>query len=1042
MNLSELAIKRPVFTSMTIMAIIVLGAFSFREIGIDLFPRVEFPIVTIVSVLPAADPETVETTVTDPIEEAVSTISAIKHLRSTSAESVSQVVIEFDLDKDIDVAYQEVQAKLAGVRAELPDDLEEPVVEKLDIDASPIMAVVVSGDKPIRELTDIADNVVKARIQRVPNVGQVRLVGGQDRQIWVWLDPGKLVGHYLAVDDVVDALRREHVDIPGGRIETGPAEYVVRTKAEFQSTDAIENMIVAYRDGTPIRLASVARVEDGLQEERSMARLDGTRAVSLLVRRQSGTNTVEVANGVKAEIEALKKELESRGIKLEIAQDQSEYIGQSVREVQVHLLLGGGLAILIVFLFLRNIRSTFISALVIPTSIIGTFLLMNMLGFTQNRMTLLALSLAIGLLIDDSIVVQENIMRYIENGVPRREAALRATREIALAVLATTFAVMAVFVPVAFMDGQVGRFFYQFGMTVAFAVAISLYVAFTLDPMLSSRILKKPAHGPFFRFSEAILSFVDRSYGRFLRRALRWRWLVVMVAIGSFGGTIYMAQFLRAEFTPLEDQSEFNVKVKAPLGASIYTTDMILEDIRHRLQDEPWVDYCFSTIGADELRRVNEGSLYVKMVPKASRSVSQEAAMMSTREALANITDARVSVEIIPRFAGGGRKWADVQIEIRGPDLAVLDSTANALMTKMKSSEGYMDIDTSYEKDKPEVNFYLDRDASADLGVSPVQVASTIRALVGGDDVAKFRADGERYDISVRLDQRFRDIPEKIPYMTLRAKSGELVRIQNATTMRHESGPVQIDRYNRSRQITVLSNLQREKKVLGQAVTELTAVASGLNLPPGYTFGFAGMADTMTEAFANLVLALALSLIFIYMVLAAQFESFIHPFTIMLTIPLSITGAVGALLMANMTVSIYTMIGVIMLMGLATKNGILLVDYTNTLRTRDGLDRNEAVAQAGPVRLRPIVMTTLAIIFGMLPTALGQGEGSESRAPMAVAVIGGLIVSTLLTLVVVPVVYTLLDDLARVFTGRPARGAEGTISIEGTTAEAPSDSPA
>jgi HAE1 family hydrophobic/amphiphilic exporter-1 len=1000
---------------MVIMAIVVLGVVSFFEIGVDLFPRVEFPVITIVSVLPAADPETVETTVTDPIEQAVSTIGAIKHLRSTSAEGVSQVVIEFDLNKDINVAQQEVQAKIAAIRAELPRDLEEPVVEKFDIDAAPVMAIVLSGDMPIRQLTRIVDKTVKERIQRVPNVGQVKLVGGRDRQIWIWLDASKLAGYFMTVQDVILALQTQHAEIPGGRIETGPTEYVVRTKAEFASAAEIERMIVSTRDGATVRVSDLGRVEDGLEEERSMARLDGVQAVALLVRRQSGTNTIEVADAVKKELDLLSQELAPQGIRVQIAQDQSTYIRQSVHEMQFHLLFGGGLAILIVFVFLRNLRSTFISSLVLPTSIIGTFIMMNALGFTQNMMTLLALSLAIGLLIDDAIVVQENIMRYIEHGFPPREAASKATREITLAVLATTFSVMAVFVPVAFMEGQVGRFFYQFGLTVTFAIAISLYVAFTLDPMLSSRILRKPKPNGFYDLSERAFGLLDRGYGLVLRGALRLRWLVVILTILCFAGTLNMAQYLRSEFVPLEDQSEFTVRVKGPLGASLQSTDLQIEEIRKRLETQPWLEYTFAKIGADDLQRVNEGEIYVRMRDKRTRNITQAQAMDWTRENTKDISGAKVSVEIVHRVSGGGFKTADVQLELRGADLDTLDRIAAAAMEKMRNTDGYVDIDTSYEHNKPEVNLYVNREAAADLGVSPGMIASSIRALIGGEDVAKFRAEGDRYDISVRLETPYRNAPDKLQFLTLRTDRGQMIRIQNVASVREESGPVQIDRNNRTRQITVYANLQPEKKVLGEAVTELTRLIEAMKLPSGYTFGFAGMADNMREGFANLIFALVLSVLFIYMVLAAQFESFVHPFTIMLAIPLSITGAIAALLITGMTVSIYTMIGIIMLMGLVTKNGILLVDYTNTLRRRDGLDCKNAILQAGPVRLRPILMTTLAIVFGMLPIALGTGEGSESRAPMAVAVIGGLIISTLLTLLVVPVVYSLLDGFLSKF---------------------------
>lgn len=1007
MILSDTAIRRPVLTTMVISAIIVFGVVSFRRIGIDLFPRVEFPVITIVTELRGADPATVETTVTDPIEEAVSTISMIKHLRSTSAEGFSQVVIEFELEKDVDVAYQEVQAKLGTIRSELPTDIEDPIVEKFDVDAAPILTVVVSGDLPSGRLTRLADKTVKERLQRVRNVGQVKLVGGRDREIWLWLDRDKLEGHQLAVQDVIEALQMEHVEYPGGRVETGPLEYVVKTKAEFESADEIAGMTVAYRNGAPIRVADVGRVEDGIQEERTLAQLNERQAVALQIRRQSGTNTVEVADAVMAEVEELRAELALAGIRLVIAQDLSKFIKESVHEVQFHIVFGGGLAVVIVFLFLRNVRSTLISSLVIPTCILGTFALMNALDFTQNMMTLLALSLAIGLLIDDSIVVQENTMRHVEEGKPPREAASFATNEIALAVLATTMSVVAVFVPVAFMSGIVGRFFYQFGLTVTFAVLISLLVAFTLDPMLSSRILRKPRQGRLWQASERCLGTFDTAYEWLLAKALRRRWLVVAITLAMFGGTGLLGRYLRSEFIPMEDQSEFNVRVKAPLGASVQATAAIFDRVREKLAGQPWLEYTFTTIGGDELQRANEGVMYVRLAPKDARATGQQAIMGWTREQVAGINDARISIEAVPRVSGGGMRETDVQLELRGPDLDRLDAAAARVMEKMRTTPGYVDLDTTYDKSKPEVNVYVERDRAADLGVSPRSVATTVRALIGGVRVSKFKAEGDRYDVSVRLQEPYRSRPEDIERLAVRSVSGSLVNLRNVASVRTEAGPVQINRYNRARQITVLANLDRDHKVLGEAMAELRQVMDEVGLPAGYGFDFAGRADVMRESFQNLFFALFLAVIMIYMVLAAQFESFIHPFTIMLSVPLSITGALAALILTGMTLSIFTMIGIIMLMGLVTKNGILLVDYTNTLQRRDGLERNAALLRAGPTRLRPILMTTLAMIFGMAPIAL---FGSESRAPMAVTVIGGLTTSTLLTLVVVPVVYTLLDD--------------------------------
>lgn len=1017
MTISDIAIRRPVFTTMTLMSLIVFGVISFFSIGIDLYPRVEFPVIAVISVLPGADPETIETTVSDPIEEAVSTISSIKHLRSTSSDSVSQVIIEFELEKNVDIAFQEVQAKLGGVRSALPEDLEDPTIWKMDIDAAPIMAVLVSGDLPIRELTHLADKTIKERLQRIRNVGQIRMVGGRDREMWLWLDQQKLEGYSLTVQDVIQALKSEHIEFPGGRVETGAKEYVVKTKAEFYSADEFADMVVAYRNNAPVRVRDLGRVEDGLEEERSLARLNDQRAISLLVRRQSGTNTVEVADAVKQEVERLRQELAPNGVKLEIAQDLSRYIKESVNEVHFHLLFGGALAILIVFFFLRNIRSTFISSLVLPTSVIATFMLMNMLGFTQNTMTLLALSLSIGLLIDDAIVVQENIMRHVEEGMAPRDAAGLATHEIALAVFATTMSVVAVFVPVAFMKGIVGRFFYQFGLTVAFAVLLSMFVSFTLDPMLSSRILKKPKNGRLYRISETFFTAIDRVYEWILAVALRRRWAVILLALGSFYGAIYLVQFTRAEFLPREDRSEFNIRLKAPLGSSLAFTDSVIEQIRRRLAGQSWLDYTFATIGADALGRVNEGEVYVKMIEKSKRTISQMDVMSLVRDKLADIPDVKFSVEMVDTI-GGGDRVNDIQLEISGSDLNRLETIAGVMMDKMKKSTGYVDIDTTYEKGKPQIGVYVNRDRTADLGVSTYAVAQTIKALIGGEDISKFRAEGDRYDVRVRLLEQFRNRPEAIKYLNVRTRSGELIKLQNVCRVEEELGPIQIDRHNRTRQITVLGNLQTEKKVLGEAVDELTADIREVGLPPGYSFMFVGHADAMAESFFYLLFALGMTVVMVYMVLASQFESFIHPFTIMLTLPLSVVGALGAIVLSGITINIFTLIGCIMLMGLVTKNAILLVDYINTLRVRDGLERNAAILKAGPIRLRPILMTTFAIIFGMLPGALGTGEGSESRAPMSIAVIGGLITSTLLSLVVVPVVYTLFEDLQHPTTWR------------------------
>ncbi len=1020
MLLSEVSIRRPVFITMVTAALVVFGLVSLRDIGIDLFPRVEFPTITILSELRGADPETVETTVSDPIEEAVSTISGIKNLRSTSAEGFSQVIVEFELEKDIDVAFQEIQSKLGTIRSELPQDVEDPVVEKFDIDAAPIMAVVVSADLSINDLTRLADRQIKERLQLVRNVAQVKLIGDRERKIWIWLDRAKLDGHGLTVQDVERALRAEHIEFPGGRVETGALEYVVKTKAEFTSAEDFDTMVIAYRNEAPVRLRDIGRAEDGLEEQRSLARLNGAPAVALLVRRQSGTNTVEVAEAVKAEVERLRRELAPEGVSLEVAQDLSVFIEHSIEEIQTHLILGGGLAILIVFVFLRDWRITLISALALPTSVIATFIVMNSLGFTLNMMTMLALSLSIGLLIDDAIVVVENIYRHVEEGKPAFEAARFGTAEIGLAVVAITASIVAVFLPVAFMKGIVGRFFYQFGVTICVAVLISLFVALSLIPSLAARLLRhQEQHGAVFRAITWVLDRIDALYTRILDAALRWRWLTVLAGVAVFVSTIFVGSFLRAEFIPVEDQSEFNIRVKAPLGSSLPVTAETFEEIRARLQGQPWLVYTFTTIGSDELQRVNEGVMYVKLTPKQERQIGQLEAMSWVRQQLDGLSDrATISVEVVPRVAGGGRKSSDLQFELRGPDLERLDEIARRVKAWMRQTPGYVDVDTTYETNKPEVNVFIKRDRAADLGVDPLVIANTVRALVGGVDVAKFRAEGDRYDVAVRLLEPSRNRPQDITALSVRGRTGELVRLQNVAQVEVGGGPVQIDRLNRARLITVTANLRQDQKVLGQATAELNQTMEEFELPPGYSYGFGGQADTMRESFGYLLFAMFLAVIVIYMVLGSQFESFIHPFTIMLSLPLSLVGALGLLALAGQTANLYTMIGIILLMGLVTKNAILLVDYANTLRERDGLPRHEALMQAGATRLRPILMTTAAMIFGMLPIALGTGAGAESRGPMATAVIGGLTTSTLLTLVVVPAVYSILDDVRQPSTWR------------------------
>ncbi|WP_155117582.1 efflux RND transporter permease subunit [Neochlamydia sp. TUME1] len=1012
MILSDLSIKRPTFISMITFGLAIFGLLAYKELGVDLYPKIDFPIITIISSLPGADPESIEKTVTEVIEEAVATLNSIKHLRSTSAEGISQVVVEFDLEKNIDIAYQEIQAKLGTIRKELPSDLQEIVIGKFDIDSAPIMALLISGDLPIQQLSYLADKSIKDKLQQVSGVGQIKLIGKQERTIWISLDPFKMEGFSVTVQDISTALKAQHIELPGGRISSSTHELAVKTKAEWEEIKNLKDIVVAYRHGYPVTLTDIGHIEDGWEEPRTLARLNHQQAIALLITRQSGTNTVNVAQALKKTIGEIQQELRPQGINIEIAQDLSLFIEHSMKDINFHLMFGGLLAVIIVFLFLGDLKITMISALAIPISVISTFILLRIVGFTLNNMTMLALSLSIGILIDDAIVVVENIYRHLKKGKSAKEAAAIGTQEIGLAAFAITMSIVAVFLPVAFMKGIIGRFFYQFGITVTFAVLISLFVAFTLTPMLASRFLTlHMSTGKLALSMERILDSLDRVYTKLLSKALNYSKTTLLLAISLLIGTLFLGKYIRSEFIPLEDRSEFFIKVKVPLGSSLVVTDEAIRKILQDISPQPWVKYTFTTIGSDSFNRVNEGTVYVKMTDKESRSLSQAEAMKFAREKLSSLPHLITSIEPVPAIGGGGRRNAAIQLDIKGASLEKIDQIANQIKNHLEKTSGYVDVDTSYEKGKPEIEISIKRDEATALGVLPIFIAQEIKALVGGLEVSKFRSNGERYNISLRLSEEFRNKPQDIFQLSVKNNKGNLIKLGNLVNIKEKQGPVQIDRYNRARFISVFSNLQEGKKVLGDAINEINSFISQIKMPLGYRTSFSGAAESMKESFQHLIFALLLAVVIIYMVLASQFESFVQPLVIMLSLPFSIIGALGILIITDMTLSIFTIIGIIMLLGLVTKNAILLVDYINTLRTQEGMDRKEAIMLAGPTRLRPILMTTLAMIFGMLPIALGHGPGSESQAPMAMAIIGGLSTSMLLTLIIVPIAYLIAEEL-------------------------------
>jgi HAE1 family hydrophobic/amphiphilic exporter-1 len=1015
MRLPEISIKRPVFMTMVGLALIVFGVAAF-PIPLDLFPKIDFPVVNITTKLVGASPEIMEVDVTEVVEEAVNTISGVKSITSRSMEEYSIVTVEFYLERNLEQAAQDVRDKVAAVRNRLPEDTEPPVIEKISPEDQPIIWIAVWGERSIKDLTHYADKVLKRDIEKIPGVGSVTMSGGRTREVRIWLDRKKMDAAALTAEDVKQALRAEHREVPGGRIENTHTEYLVKTKGEFETPEAFNDLVVTYRHGRLIKLRDIGFAEDGLEEERSLTRFNGKTAVGLSVKRQSGENTVAVADRIKA---AVASTVPPQGMKLDITFDQSVYIRRSIEDVEIALILGAGLAVVIIFVFLRSVRSTLISAVALPTSVIATFALIKAAGFTLNMMTMLGLSLSIGILIDDAIVVLENIYRRMEEGEEPMAAARDGASEIGLAVMATTFSIVAVFVPVAFMKGIVGKFFYEFGITVTVAVLISLFVSLTLTPMLTSRFLiYRKKHGKLYLFLEKGFDKLYEIYQPILAWALKNRGMVILFATISVAAGITLFALLGKEFLPAEDQGRYLVRLETPIDYSLSRADAAMKAVDEQLRRRPEVSGTFYVTGSDLAQDINKSRIYVNLKARKERSIVQIDSMKQVRDQLVAFPDMKTSVEMIA-MVGGGMRSVPIQLMIQGRDIDDLYRRTFTIKDAFAKLPGIVDADTSIETGKPEVRVRIERERAGNLGVSASAIGNTINTMIGGEIVGKYKdeKEGERYDITARLLGPERERPSDILPLWVRSSTGELVRLDDVTTIQTGTGPTVIMHFNRQRAATLFAGTDKTMP-MGQAMAELDRIVKQ-NLTPETSTRYVGMADAMLDAFKNIAFALVIAIIMVYMILASQFESFVHPFTIMFSLPVSLIGAMGLLLVAGERINIFSLIGVIMLMGLVTKNAILLVDYTITLRHR-GMARNEAVLKAGPVRLRPILMTTAAMVFGMLPTALKIGEGAELRAPMAIAVIGGLVTSTLLTLVVVPVVYTLVDDLENYFRKRKA----------------------
>jgi len=1013
MGLADFCIRRPVFAVMLIAGLIGLGWNSISRVGIDLFPRVEYPFISVATLLEGATPETVETEVTDILEEQLNTISGIKSLRSTSSEGLSQVFLEFEIGEDINIKSQEVRDKVALARGDIPVDAENPVIEKVDPDAEPIMSVLVVGDFSIRELTLYADDVVKEALQRVNGVGSVDIVGGRDREVRLWLDIDRLRGYGLSVDQVVAAIKSEHAEIPGGRLEAagGQTEFAIKTKGEVESVEAFGDLVVAFRDGRPTWLRDVARIEDGMEDERTFAELSGKRGVSLDVRRQSGENTVAVAAQVREVLDELRLSAPS-GVQLVIAKDVAHFVESSVDDVTSDMIVGAILAVLITFMFLLNPRSTVIVAVAIPTAIVSTFFAFYVAGFTLNMLTMMALSVSIGLLIDDAIVVVESIHRYVQDGEPVMRAASLGVKRVGSAVLAGMLAIVGVFVPIAFMEGLVGEFFFQYGLTVSFAVAVSFLVSMTLTPMLASRLLRKdPEERRFAAPFLVVHEWMERAYSRLLVSTLRHRWVAVVglvVAVVS-GGIV--AGLVPMEFMPQTDRSEFTAVIELPQGTGVAETKQVASRLAGDINRVDLVEEVFVTVGAGVQNKVNEAEFYIGLTAKQDRDRGQFQIMDDIREVIRTKAPEVKSFGLaeIPWVSGGSAAGAQIQFLIQGQDLAFMGGMAEGLADQMRASPAFEDVDTTYDQGKPELQVHIDRRRAADLGVSVDRLAGTVRALIGGVDVATYEEGGQRYDVRVRLEEAQRDDLAKLGLLQVNNASGDLIDVDNVARLEVGMAPVEIDRMDRSRSIAVSAAPSRTY-TLGQANAELETLVDDLNLPDGYSSRSEGTVKLMAETSQSIIVAFGMALVVIYMILASQFNSFVQPAIIMLCAPLAFIGAFLAVYLEGAGLSLFAQIGLIVLMGLVMKNGILLVEYANQFR-EEGMDARKAILTAAPLRLRPILMTALSTVFGMLPVALSVSDGAEWRRPMGILVIGGLMSSTFLTLLIVPVVYTLMDDL-------------------------------
>ena len=1041
---TRVSLHNPVFATMAMLAIVVLGLFSYQRLSVDQFPNIDFPVVVVTTDYPGASPEIVESEVTKKIEEGVNAIAGISSLTSRSYEGQSVVIIEFQLHVDGRKAAEDVREKIAALRPNLRTEIKEPRVLRFDPASRPVWSVAVLSDSAAGDtssqsvqLTNWADQVLKKRLENVRGVGSITLVGGTKREINLYLNPQAMASMGITAEQVANAVRSENQDLPLGAIRSLSQERVIKIDARIKRPEDFGKIIVARRNGTAITLDRVATVKDGAQEIDSLALRNGQRTLLLNVQKAQDENTIAVVDGLNKALADIRTQLPP-GVRLEPVTDNSRPIRVGVDNVRRTLIEGALLTVLIVFLFLNSWRSTVITGLTLPISIIGTFLFMNLFGFTINMITLMALSLCVGLLIDDAIVVRENIVRHVQMGKSAFQASMEGTSEIGLAVLATTFSIVAVFLPIGFMGGIIGKFFHEFGITIVAAVLISMFVSFTLDPMLSS-IWHDPSIDPkdarnkapdwYDRSIGRVTGWFDRAteslsgtYQRILRWALFHKLSTLGLALGIFVGSIFMVPLLGTEFVPKADFSETSLNFYTPVGSSLEATEAKAKQVDAIVRSFPEVNYTVATINTGNAQGKMYASLYIRLVDRKARQRSADDIAAALRQRLKQVPGITVTHAGLLDTVGGNKQ---VEFSLQGPDFKELERLSRLVTARLVSIPGLVDLDSSIKPDKPTLEVDVRPQAAYDLGFSASQIGSALRTLVAGQTVGNWRApDDQTYDVNVRLAPDARNAPDDLERLPLASAvmadgSTRVVRLNQVASIRAGVGPNQINRRDLTREVAISANVYQ--RAAGEVSGDIRAVLDSVNFPPGYRYQFGGSTKSMAESFGYAISALVLAVLFIYMILASQFKSFLQPLALMTALPLTLIGVVLALLMFGSTLSMFSIIGVVMLMGLVTKNAILLVDFAIRVRQehtdeaglrQPGLSRNEALLMAARVRLRPILMTTLAMIFGMVPLAFALTEGSEQRAPMGQAVIGGVITSSLLTLVVVPVAYSYLDDLA------------------------------